>query len=367
MASNIGSDVNRFKDIVRGKIKSNLGKYVSSEKLLGQQGSKTVKIPIHSIDLPHFTYGGKGGGTGQGDGEPGDPMGGKEGQGAGKAGDQHQEPLFEEEFSTDELAQMLGEYLELPDIEDKGKGKISSSSDKYRTIRRVGPEGLKSFKRTYKEALKRSISSGTYDPSNPVVIPIKDDKRYRASDTVELPETNTVIIYLMDCSGSMTNEARHTAKSLVFWTDLWLQKQYGSIETRFIIHDTEASEVDREQFFSVQESGGTIISSAYKYADHLIETEYPFSEWNTYICHASDGDNWSDTDNADAVDLLKKKILPNCNGFFYANIDTPHGSGEFLRYLVNNFTTSDNIRLAAIPNRDGILPAIKAFFSKGQS
>jgi uncharacterized protein len=358
MPFNIEPDLNRFKDIIRGKIKSNLGRYVSSEKLLGQQGKKTFSVPVHSLDIPRFTFGSQNGGTGMGDGMEG------EGTNAGKAGDQHQDFTYEAEFSAEELADILKEHLELPDIEDKGEGKTNASSDRYNTIRKTGPEGLRSFRRTYKEALKRSITSGIYDPNDPIVIPIKDDKRYRASDPVPNPEVDAIIIYLMDVSGSITDEVRHIAKSIVFWTDLWLQRQYGEIETRFVIHDTEAQEVDREQFFTVSASGGTLISQAYEFVAKMLKDDYPVAEHNIYVCHFTDSDNWSDVDNALCVRILREQMLPNCNTFFYGHIDSPSGSGDFLHHLANKFNAEDNIRIASVLNQEGILPAIKTFFGK---
>ena len=53
---------------------------------------------------------------------------------------------------------MLGEELELPHIEPKGKDTIKSKKDKYITIRQTGPDSLRHFKRTYKRALKRQVS-----------------------------------------------------------------------------------------------------------------------------------------------------------------------------------------------------------------
>ena len=66
-------DLNRFKQIVRGKIKQNLRKYMSQGEMIGRQGRKYVSIPLPQIELPQFRYGARqGGGVGQGDGEPGD-------------------------------------------------------------------------------------------------------------------------------------------------------------------------------------------------------------------------------------------------------------------------------------------------------
>jgi len=70
----------------------------------------------------------------------------------------------------DELAAILGEELELPDIRDKGKSKIINAKDRYTGVRRVGPESLRHFRRTYREALKRQISMGAYSPDRPVVV-----------------------------------------------------------------------------------------------------------------------------------------------------------------------------------------------------
>ena len=39
------------------------------------------------------------------------------------------------------------------------------------------------------------------------------------------------------------------------------------------------------------ESGGTMISSAYRLAAEIIERDYPSAMWNIYPFHFSDGDN----------------------------------------------------------------------------
>lgn len=368
MSFKIDSDVGRFHNIVKGKVRQDLKKLVSSENLLGQRGNKPVRIPVNSIDLPRFAFGGKGGGAGQGPGEPGDPMPGQEqdGDGSGKAGNQEGDHQFAVEFTPEELAKMLGEELQLPDVDVKGKGKIGSTKSKYNSIHRTGNEGLRHFKRTYKEALKRSISSGNYDPSNPVIIPIKDDKRYKASSLLPEPEVNAVIIYIMDVSGSMGDEQKHIVKSEVYWMDLWLNQQYKGLISRFIIHDTEASEVDREQFFSVAESGGTSISSGYKFAAHLLDTEYPFSDWNTYVMHFSDGDNWSSEDNDEATRIVRDKFIPNTNMFGYEQVRSEGGSGMFYDVLEGLFAKEDKVLLHKTENRDNVIDSLKFFLGKGK-
>ena len=79
-----------------------------------------------------------------------------------------------------------------------------------------------------------------------------------------MPEANAVVIYMMDVSGSMTDEQKQIVRTEAFWIDTWLKSQYGGLEMRYIIHDAAAKEVDEETFYHTRESGGTRISSAYK-------------------------------------------------------------------------------------------------------
>ena len=96
------------------------------------------------------------------------------------------------------------------------------------------------------------------------IIPIKADKQYRSWNTIEHPEVNAAVIYMMDVSGSMTDEQKEIVRTEAFWIDTWLSSQYEGIETRYIIHDAVAKEVDEHTFYHTRESGGTRISSAYK-------------------------------------------------------------------------------------------------------
>src|SRR5207302_1409439 len=150
-------------------------------ELIGRQGKDYVSIPIPQIDLPRFKFGRRQmGGVGQGEGAPGTPLGPGEDEEAGqKAGNASGEHTLEMEISLQELAEMLGQELELPRIQPKGSGTLHSQKYKYSGINSVGPNSLRHVKRTFKEALKRQIMVGGYDPLNPMIVPIKKDFRYR--------------------------------------------------------------------------------------------------------------------------------------------------------------------------------------------
>lgn len=363
----IREDQSRFKSIIKGKVRDDFKRYVTNGELIGKREDEFVKIPIPRIDIPSFRYGPKQNeqGVGQGDGEPGEGSG-QAGSGKGEAGDQAGQHMIEVEISMDELAEILGEKLELPRILPKGAKNIETEKNKYSGIAPVGPEGLRKFKQTYKKALSRYISSGTYNPLDPVIIPIRRDYQYRAIKKAPQPHTKAVVIYMMDVSGSMGDEQKEIVRLESFWINTWLKKHYKGLDTRFIIHDASAKEVDENTFFKTSESGGTLISSAYKLCQQIIQADYSTSEWNIYPFHFSDGDNWSGEDTRICLSLLKDFFLPNVNVFSYGQVESKYGSGQFLKDLQKEFTNDDRLTLSQIEGRDKILSSIKDFLGKGK-
>lgn len=362
----IDQDHTRFRDIVRGKIKQDLKKYVTSGEMIGRQGKRYVSIPLPQIDLPRFKFGqNPQGGVGQGEGEEGDAIE-AEGDGAGQAGDQAGQHSIEVDVSLEDLAKILGDELELPNIEPRGTKSLRSVAGRFTGISRVGPQSLRHFKRSFREALKRQVASGTYDPENPVVVPIKEDLRYRAMSSREVPQASAAIIYMMDVSGSMGREQKEIVRIEAFWIDTWLRHQYKNIEVQYIVHDAVAHRVDQHTFFHLRESGGTKISSAYELCLRLMEERYPTSEWNIYPFHFSDGDNWSSRDTERCLDLLRNSILPNVNQFCYGQVKSAYGSGQFKKDLDQSLKSEEQLVTSDIPDRDGILPSIKAFLGKGK-
>ncbi len=367
----IKRDHARFRKIVKGKVRDNLRKYVSRGEMPHPKGDGTYKIPMPSIDTPRFKFGDKNqGGMGQGDGSEGDPVDGQEGNEPGQGGEvgnQAGNKELEVDLSMEELASILGEELSLPNIEPKGKKAIQSVTNKYTSIGMTGPNSLKHFKRTYKEAIKRQISSGTYDFNDPRVIPHKRDFRYRASSAKVEFENSAVVIYMMDVSGSMGDEQKEIVRTESFWINLWLKSQYKDIEVRYIIHDASAKEVDEETFFKTRESGGTLISSALKLCKEIIEADYDPSEWNIYPFHFSDGDNWSADDTKLCLEILDQDILPASNVFCYGQVESRYGSGQFYKDLSGKYTEAhEKVILSKIKNKDAILDSIKDFLGKGK-
>lgn len=383
--SNIPGSEKRFKDILKGKIRKDLKKYIKSDHLIGKKGKDKVSIPIHHIDIPRFKHGksDEQDSIGQGDGEEGDILRevDEEGEGERKAGDQPGEHEVETEITLEELASILQEELELPNIEPRGKKRIYSAFDRFYGLRKVGPDALMRFTPSYLEALKRELASGTYDFVDPIITITQNDKRFRSWKTQAIPESDAVIVYMMDVSGSMSDEHKTIARKISFWTDLFLRTQYKGIQSVYIIHDFNAQEVDEHTFYHTTTSGGTRIASAYDLASRIIEKRFPDSEWNVYCFHYSDGDNWGS--NEVEFKILRENLLPQSNLFCYGQIDLipswylsyykrfgghDFPEGKFYKDIKEfvKQTKVDNVAMHAIKDEDDILEAIKAFLGKGK-
>ena len=268
-------------------------------------------------------------------------------------------------MTIDELAEMLAQELQLPHIVPKGQNTIKSIKTRYDSIRQTGPDSLRHFKRTYKRALRRLMASDQYDPKRPIIIPTREDERFRAWTENPLPQANAAIVYIMDVSGSMTDEQKSIVRTEAFWIDTWLKSQYDGVERRYVVHDAVAHEVDEDTFYRTRESGGTRISSAYAKARTIIERDFPPSDWNIYLFQFSDGDNWGEDNNA-CVKYLQDFFLPTCNLVCYGQVESPYGSGDYIRELRRISGVWENLILSEIKDKDGIYESIRTFLGKGK-
>jgi sporulation protein YhbH len=366
MILRIERDHSRFRDIVKGRIRKEFRKYITKGEMIGRKGKNIISIPVPQIDIPHFRYGKNMGGVGHGAGEAGDASdGGQQGAGSG-AGDQPGVHILEVEVTLEELAQILGEELELPRIQPKGTKHIVEKKDRYTGIRSTGPESLRHFKRTFRRSLRRQIASGTYDREKPVIIPTKEDRRYRSWKSKPAPRANAVVFYLMDVSGSMGDEQKEIVRITSFWIDTWLRYQYQDVAIRYVVHDAVAREVDRETFYHLRESGGTKISSAYSLLDKILKDEYDPEDWNIYAFHFSDGDNWGSGDTEICLKILDESIMPVSNLFAYGQVESPYGSGQFLKDVTSQFKDDETMVATNIPSKEKIYDAIKTFLGTGK-
>lgn len=384
MATSIERQRRRFREILKGYVRRDLRKYIVHGEMIGRKGKDLISIPVPKIDLPHFRFGKDGGGVGQGSGEEGELIGsnGKPGNGGG-AGDQPGWHIAEVELSIDELAEMLSQEFSLPFLKPKGEKDIEEKKDRYTSTRSTGPESLRIIKRTMKRAFIRFWSSMDPDEAEASdfdiglfldnFYPVRSDKIYRSWKSYCEKRTKAAIIYMMDISGSMSEEKKVIVRTTCFWMDIWIEAEYPGVERRYIVHDVQAKEVDRDTFYATRESGGTMISSAYHLANLMTSGEnnyqskfgrgYDPKSTNIYFFHFSDGDNSRD-DNHRALHILTKALLSRCNLFGYGQVTSEFGSGDFLGILERIRNNYPHLALAKINDPDGIYGALATFLKK---
>lgn len=366
-------DQERHKERVKDAIKKNLGSIVSNESIILSDGKRVVKVPIRSLDEYKFRFDyrkKKHVGTGDGNTSVGDVIGreGQPGQGTGQgagAGDQPGQDYFEADVDIDEIAKLIFEDLHLPYLEDKAKQAVQSKTTKFTEIRRAGVLANLDKRRSILENIKRQArQSGTAK-----IGPFKrEDLRYKTWEEEVRYESNAVVIAMMDVSGSMGEFKKYIARSFYFWMVRFLKTKYDQVKIVFISHHTEAKEVTEEQFFTQGESGGTVVSSAYKLALDVIAERFPKRDWNIYPFHFSDGDNYY-SDNDEAVKLADE-LITTCNLFGYGEIGEEgassyrRSSGALLSIFKDRLKNQQRFVGVRIDDKEDVYPALKDFFGR---
>ncbi len=189
------------------------------------------------------------------------------------------------------------------------------------------------------------------------------DLRYRSQVKYPVPTSKAVMFCLMDVSGSMTQDIKEIAKRFYILLYLFLQKSYDKIELVFIRHHTSAKEVTEEEFFYSRETGGTIVSSALKLMNEIVQERYSASEWNIYAAQASDGDNWDD-DSPHCASLLSNQILPQVQYFSYIEITPQNHQALWHAYEKLSSEWPNEFAMAQIKEPGDIYTVFRKLFSK---
>ncbi len=307
----IEEDHRDFRDVVSGKIRKALKKFIKSGQIVRGRGKNgKISISIPKIDIPHIVYGDSGEGVGRGPGKPGDTIGKdpQKGQGAG----QGESEGITINLDMEEVLKFMQDDLALPNLKPKPNETFEDIKIKYNNISMVGPESLRHNRRTFLQALKRQACMGTLDDlhyvpgsKDPVrtISPWPADKRYRQYNEIKIPSTNALIVYARDGSGSMDATKCEIVSDMAWWIDVWIRRFYKRVERMYVWHDSSAMEVDEEKFYKYRFGGGTTCSSALKFVSKQFENRFPPQKWNIYVFYFSDGENWSE-DNETFISTL---------------------------------------------------------------
>ncbi|MBU1308266.1 MAG: YeaH/YhbH family protein [Gammaproteobacteria bacterium] len=405
------SAVNRQRFIRRYKqqIKKAVSDAINKRSVTDISSGESVTIPSKDITEPFF-HQGKGGKRqivhpGNDQFSPGDrikrPQGGS-GGGAGQ-GDASNQGEGSDDFvfsiSKDEYLDLLFEDLELPNLKKNQLDKlvlyktvragyrsegVPSNIDIVRSLRgslarRVA---MTAGKKALLRELEQQLAALEREPvpdqqqlrqllaeiaelkQRIAAVPFIDsyDLRFRNFQKRPEPTSKAVMFCLMDVSGSMDQATKDMAKRFYILLYLFLSRSYKNVEVVYIRHHTQAKEVDEQEFFYSQETGGTIVSSALKLMHEIVLQRYNPAEWNIYAAQASDGDNWTD-DSAPCADWLTNKLLPLVRYYAYIEI-TPRAHQSLWHEYEKLLPTFDNFAIQHIKDISDIYPVFRQLFKK---
>ena len=241
----------------------------------------------------------------EGEGENGEGDG--EGPGEGKGGE------HELESNAYELGKVLSQDFQLPNLKDKGKKRtlvryIYDLTDKNR-----GAGQILDKKATLKKIVETNITLGNIpdvndiDTSRFIISP--QDLIYRILSREKDFESQALVFFLRDYSGSMGGKVTQAVVSQHVMLYSWLLYQYEKqVETRFILHDTQAKEVDDfYKYYSYRVAGGTNVFTAFKMVNDIVERESLARDYNIYVFHGTDGDDW-DKDGKQTIAEIEKML-----------------------------------------------------------
>jgi uncharacterized sporulation protein YeaH/YhbH (DUF444 family) len=192
------------------------------------------------------------------------------------------------------------------------------------------------------------------------------DLKFNVNKKEPQPSSKAVMFCLMDVSGSMDQRTKDIAKRFFILLYLFLQRNYEKTDVVFIRHHSTAKEVDEQEFFYSRETGGTVVSSALRLMQEIIEDRYPVNEWNIYGAQASDGDNWTN-DSPICHDLLNERLLPLLQYYCYIEI-TDRGHQELWQFYEKLIETNpESFAMRGIEDYADIYPVFRDLFHRESS
>ena len=314
---------------------------------------------------------------GSGDGEEGEVIGEqpvREEPGSGGAG-QGEGGAHEMESNAFELGRILTEKFQLPNLKEKGKKRSLTHYSYDMTDRNRGFGQLLDKKATLRQILETNITLGnvpdpsSIDPTRFLIAP--SDMIYRVLSKEMDYESQAMVFFVRDYSGSMDGKPTELVVSQHLLIFSWLFFQYArNVETRFILHDTEAKEApDFYTYYNTRVAGGTKVASAYRLVNQIVEKDNLQQDYNIYVFHGTDGDDW-DAGGKEAVPELDRMLAySNRIGVTIAQRAGVAVKTEVERYLeASGFLKSKPglIRMDVLPqdsDEDRLIKGIKTLIS----
>lgn len=208
----------------------------------------------------------------------------------------------------------------------------------------------------------------------------KVDLRYKKKESQPLMTIESVLIMIMDISGSMGQEEKTIARRWFALLYAFIKRRYGNTDLVFIAHTDEAFELSEADFFSTRINGGTSVSPAIAMANKIIKERFDPSQTNIYVSHASDGDNWgSDNENVVEEMTAASGLMNKIQLFSYIEVGSPNQYSWYGSSTANTpdtnlweayeacrgiIKTEEKLNLARIQSPDECYAMFKKVFKK---
>lgn len=399
----------RFLRRYKSQIKQSIAEAINKRSVTDVDSGESVSIPINDINEPMF-HQGRGGlrhrvhpGNDhfvQNDRIERPPGSGGGGSGQGEASkDGEGQDEFSFQISKDEYLDLLFEDLALPNLQKNQYRQLTEYKTHRSGYTSNGVPANISVVRSLQNSLARrtamtagkkrelrALESTLTEVENSEPAQLLEEERLRREiaelrqkiaktpfiDTFDLryknyerrpePSSQAVMFCLMDVSGSMDQATKDMAKRFYILLYLFLSRTYKNVDVVYIRHHTQAKEVDEQEFFYSQETGGTIVSSALKLMDEVIKERYDPAIWNVYAAQASDGDNWAD-DSPLCHQVLAQKLLPVVRYYSYIEITRRAHQTLWREYEVLQ-EKFGNFAMQHIREPEDIYPVFRELFHK---
>jgi uncharacterized sporulation protein YeaH/YhbH (DUF444 family) len=400
----------KFLKRVRKHVKEQVRDSMGKKKITDDSG-ESVSVPADGISEPSFDYDRSTGEwerilPGNREFVRGDrikkPRNGS-GSGSGSEGSNGNggEDDFRFTITREEYLDLVFEDLELPDMIKRSEKAAVTWQRRRAGFKTDGNPSQLDLVRSMKNSIGRRLAVKRplereiaqleeqleKDPANQLLIDQLDalrkrnrgipwvdpmDLRYRRWDQVPVPNSQAVMFCLMDVSGSMGQSEKEIAKRFYLLLYLFLQRKYERVQIVFVRHTEHAKEVDENDFFNSQESGGTVVSSGLEMVDDIIRKRYPIDAWNIYVVQASDGDNYGN-DNRVCTELLRD-LLPKVQYYVYAEVKSADANNHL--FSMGSFSSGlwdvmgqlipqfDQLTSVRIPSVDQVVPVFREVFAK---
>lgn len=279
---------------------------------------KVVNIPIvHESKLIHgdFEPTEEGGTGGTGEGEEGEVVHEESLEDEGQPMEAGEDPSDDHPLDSDvlDIVENLLKEHELPNLEEKGK-RVPVDEYTYDLLQVYKGSGqVVDKRRTIRQIVKDNLALGNLDPDD---INTKDFliaqsmKWYRVMSRERKYTSKAAVFFVRDYSGSMMGETTAAVVSQHQIIYVWLMKQYGEnlVEPYFILHDSEAKQVSNfDAYLRARVAGGTKVASGYKLVNKIIKERNLAQDYNIYVFHGTDGDDW-DNNGKDTTPELEEMI-----------------------------------------------------------